>query len=409
MTIGLGFIFGNRAYLAADKRTTHLNADGSNRSYLDGSCKVFMLSSSVYAFCGGVVQATKPLMAKIIEEFSGKDLNENHIFRISQLCRDQYNTFIAAIDESLKTSTWIKDFVLSVIVAQNIAGTPRLIRYDIEDNFEPVIQSDNGAICIKSAIAPEVLWPEIQKISNTLNQKGFSPEQFIANIFLRASELDMAISPTYDLFTVSPIMEKGSYSFQKIGAGTITATISITSPVINGGKITGATFDNGNGTFRVTPEGILYASQANISGNITGSKITGTTISGGTITGATFNNGNGTFTVNSSGAVTASNINITGGSINVRNTVYVGGKIQMNPTSFNSEISFCTGVSIDSDPATQSLFFNAIGGVWAGGIRLDAPNYYAKSYGSQDISFVATDLGVVVRVNETAVGSLMFA
>ena len=390
MTMGLGFIFGDGAYLAADKRTTKLNTDGSNRSYSDGSCKIFMLSESVYAFCGGVVQATQPLIVKIIEELSGKDLNESHISRISQLCREQYKAFIDSIDEGLKTSTWVKDFVLSVIIAQNIEGNPRLIRYDIEDNFEPVIQSDNGAICIKSAIAPEVLWPEIQKILNILNQKGFSPLQFIANILLRASELDMSISPTYDLFTVSPIMKKGSYSFQKISAGTITATISITSPninggvitgselnggIINGGVITGATFNNGNGTFRVTSEGVLYATSANISGRITGSEIIGSTI-----------------TSNST--------------INVSTDVRIGSKLYIGPGgSISGGIYFNTGDgdNLTADPGgalTYTSWFKAYGlnAEIINGDRIYAGNGDTGSFKTVDGKTVTVTKGIITSI-----------
>lgn len=246
MTCGIGFIAGNRVYLGADMRITELQPDGSNGQYNDGSCKITQLSDKILVFCGGVIQATQPFKAKFLREFGGKSiLDQKDLDRITQLCRQEYDSFMQKVDDSLKNSPWLKDFVLSVIIAENSDLGPRLIRFDIEDDFKPGIQSNEGAVCIKSAITPEILWPEVERIAANMQKPGFfDPIKFISRIFKRASEMDKSISAAHNVFVIPPAA-RSSYAVQKLTAGTITATIKIESPIINGGTINGGTINGG--------------------------------------------------------------------------------------------------------------------------------------------------------------------
>lgn len=72
---------------------------------------------------------------------------------------------------------------------------------------------------------------------------------------------------------------------------------------IVGRQITGFTFDNGDGTFKVQADGTVTAKAL-------------------TLTNGTINCGNGVFTVSSAGAVSCSNITITNGSINCGNGTF---------------------------------------------------------------------------------------
>lgn len=75
---------------------------------------------------------------------------------------------------------------------------------------------------------------------------------------------------------------------------------------ITGAVITGSSFNNGNGTFKVGTDGALIASKATIKGSIT----SGSTITGATIAGGSININNGMFTVNSSGQATAKQLTL---------------------------------------------------------------------------------------------------
>ncbi len=241
MTMGIGFIINEYAFLASDKRTTNLNPDGSDGERTDGACKVFPLSERTLVFCGGIVQVTKPLSRKLIREFGRKEnLDSIDFERITTLCREQYEAFMSRVDDKLKNSPWLRDFVLSVIVVDNVVK-PRLIRFDVEDNFKPIIQTDQGALCVKSAIDPEELWPEIQRIAAKMSGNGnMDPIKFIDAIFSQASKMDGAISYAHDIFQIAPPPAKQGKQglfFQKITGGTITATIRMTSPIITGGSI----------------------------------------------------------------------------------------------------------------------------------------------------------------------------
>ena len=103
---------------------------------------------------------------------------------------------------------------------------------------------------------------------------------------------------------------------------------------ITGAVITGSSFNNGNGTFKVGTDGALTASKATIKGSIT----SGSTISGAVITGSSFNNNNGTFKVGTDGALTATKAtikgSITSGST-ISGAVIVGGSININNGMFS--------------------------------------------------------------------------
>lgn len=228
MTMAVGFIAGNYAFLASDKRTTQLNPDGSNSDFADGACKIFPLSDRILVFCGGVTAATDPLKMKLIQQFGGKKrLSSVDLERISRLCLKEYALFMSNVDEKLKASPWLRDFVLSVIIADNTVK-PRLIRFDIEDDFKPIIQANQGALCVKSAIGPEELWPEIERIVQRMQMAGsIDPVKLIDAIFLRASEMDTAISYEHNIFQIpSPVIKNGLL-FQKLTAGIVTATVEL--------------------------------------------------------------------------------------------------------------------------------------------------------------------------------------
>ena len=241
MTMAVGFILGDYVYLASDKRTTQLNNDGTDKAYTDGGCKIFPLPYKTLVFSGGIVQATQPLKIRIMREFAGKELNERDFEKIGELCQEAYENFMQRVSDELKASLWLKDFVLSVIIADN-TDKPRIIRYDIEDNFKPIVQANQGSIVVKSAIEPSILWPEIQEIAKEEGKGKFNPIAFIGKIFLRAAEMNKAISAAHDLFVIPP-STINSLAFQKIQAGTITASITIQSPVINGATINGGTIN----------------------------------------------------------------------------------------------------------------------------------------------------------------------
>jgi hypothetical protein len=119
-------------------------------------------------------------------------------------------------------------------------------------------------------------------------------------------------------------------------SNSITSTViaSINAGTIVSGTITGIEFNNGSGTFHVTPAGVLTASSANITGtivaqsgyigntaggsywSITSSGITGfgsANITGGLISGSSIYIGSsGQFQVDAAGNLNASSANITG-------------------------------------------------------------------------------------------------
>ena len=105
---------------------------------------------------------------------------------------------------------------------------------------------------------------------------------------------------------------------------------------ICGKQITGFTFDNGDGTFKVEASG----------------KVTATDL---TITNGSINCGNGKFVVTSAGAVTAEDLTITNGSINCGNgtfTVTSAGAVTANSLSSNN--ATITGGSINIQTASQT-------------------------------------------------------
>lgn len=244
MTMCAGMILNGSVFLASDKRTTQLNADGSNGIYDDLSCKILPLAPQTLVFVGGITAASNPLKAKLLNAYRGKTLEDSNFKEIAELCRQAYGDFMNNVDDKLKANVWLKDFTVSVIIGQNDNGKPRLVRFDSEDSFEPVIRTDQGSLCIKSAIEPEKLWPEVQKIAANLQLTGFDISRFFIEIFDKAASMETSISRQHDLFFLAPSpppKKHNSYAFQKLTAGTITATISIIGPTITGGTIQTAT------------------------------------------------------------------------------------------------------------------------------------------------------------------------
>ena len=107
-------------------------------------------------------------------------------------------------------------------------------------------------------------------------------------------------------------LNDGTFSF---GGGKLTYvnnTLTLTDGNISAGNITGATINNGNGTFQVAADGAVTAYNLTTVGAISsGGTISGSTISGGTIQ-VPANTQNPAFEVNSNGIMTCSGANING-------------------------------------------------------------------------------------------------
>lgn len=103
----------------------------------------------------------------------------------------------------------------------------------------------------------------------------------------------------------------------------------------------------GSAPFRVGHDGSLYATNANITGTITGSTITGGTISGGTISGGAIT---GTSITNGSAFVVDANGNLTANSLTSSNAIITGGKIAIQTSSDTVDY-----ITLNNDKATTSL------------------------------------------------------
>lgn len=188
----------------------------------------------------------------------------------------------------------------------------------------------------------------------------------------------------------------------------ITSTViaSINAGSIISGTITGIEYNNGSGTFHVTPAGALTASSANITGNIvantgyfggygtTGnywsigsSGITGVgtaTITGGQINGSSINIGSGTFQVDSSGNLNASSATITG-TITTSNLTATGGTIagftinSYELTSTNVQILSTGQISTSGQVAANNINVNGASTVPSGGIGVYGGGYFGGS------------------------------
>lgn len=161
----------------------------------------------------------------------------------------------------------------------------------------------------------------------------------------------------------------GNAVIANIDAGKITA-----------GIISGIEYNNGSGTFRVTPAGALTATNATITGAITATSgsftgaITSTsgTIGGFTIT-STYLGGSGGFTLNSSGQ-------IDGGS---GNTIFYG-KANFGGGTAGSESLIVTGAS-NFNGALTGLAITANGDLYAAGhsTTANAANGYVFTTGGR--------------------------
>ena len=151
--------------------------------------------------------------------------------------------------------------------------------------------------------------------------------------------------------------------------------------------------------FRVTPQGGLVASNANITGtiNATSGTISGNLITGGTISGTSININNGAFQVNSDGSLTATNADITG-EINATSGS-ISGNLLVGGTISSTDITGVniSGVNIDGSTITvggrillpvdggQILLGTASGG--------SATQVYIFAEGSQGIYIDTSGLG----------------
>lgn len=111
--------------------------------------------------------------------------------------------------------------------------------------------------------------------------------------------------------------------------------------------------------FRVTPQGGLVASNANITGtiNATSGTISGNLITGGTISGTSININNGAFQVNSDGSLTATNADITG-EINATSGSISGSLVTGTITAADISGVNISGVNISGSEIRGSLFAN---------------------------------------------------
>lgn len=114
--------------------------------------------------------------------------------------------------------------------------------------------------------------------------------------------------------------------------------------------------------FRVTPQGGLVASNANITGtiNATSGTISGNLITGGTISGTSIDINNGAFQVNSDGSLTATNADITG-EINATSGSISGSLVTGTITAADISGVNITGVNITGSEIRGSLFENPSG------------------------------------------------
>jgi len=175
----------------------------------------------------------------------------------------------------------------------------------------------------------------------------------------------------------------------------ITSTViaSINAGSIVSGTITGIEYNNGTGTFHVTPAGALTASSANITGTIvatagyvgntgggsywaiTSSGITGygsANITGGLISGSSINIGSGTFQVDASGNLTS-----TSGTI---------GGFTIGSTYLSSGVNFYLNAST-GDAKLNSVSIGSAG------------TYYLNSSGALSASTVTTSSSLSVGTN----------
>ena len=114
--------------------------------------------------------------------------------------------------------------------------------------------------------------------------------------------------------------------------------------------------------FRVTPQGVLTASNANITGtiNATSGSISGNLITGGTISGTSININGGTFRVDSDGSLTATNADITG-EINATSGSISGGLVTGTITAADISGVSITGSEISGGTITGTLYQNPSG------------------------------------------------
>jgi phage minor structural protein len=202
--------------------------------------------------------------------YNAQELLEKAIAELALNCHPQYKYTVKMVDLRTLPEYSHEDFTVGDmvdVVDETVApGTPRIKLYRHKYNvFKPwECELEVGDPTERLVEDLKASFDTTSFVSNTFNASGQSSGASIEDLTITNAKI-------VDL------------SADKITAGTINATISMTSPIINGGQITGASF----------------------------------------------NNGNGTFTVNAAGKVTASNIEIKGGSINVGTDVNVGNSINI--------------------------------------------------------------------------------
>ena len=153
----------------------------------------------------------------------------------------------------------------------------------------------------------------------------------------------------------------GTFSGELSG-GTISigSSNSIFKADSNGIYLGNSTFSSA--PFRVTPQGSLVASNANITGtiNATSGTISGNLITGGTISGTSININNGAFQVDSDGSLRATNADITG-EINATSGSISGNLVTGTITAADINGVNITGVNITGSDISGSVFRNPSG------------------------------------------------
>jgi hypothetical protein len=196
------FLTGSTIYLAADKRCSILEPDGTKRKLHDQMQKIKRITPVTYIAGGGLNQALDIFNDLLqVEFFNGsafkhQSLTDACIRKLIELCQLADKQFRAmGYDFPLDTTT----ISLTLI---DWSSDPRIAIFDPLNNFMPVFRSHEGAYFVKGAIAPDVFLPEIRRI-NEANISG-DPVIFLHNVFMRAAALEKTISPTFDLVFISP-------------------------------------------------------------------------------------------------------------------------------------------------------------------------------------------------------------
>jgi hypothetical protein len=364
MSMEIALVSDSMIFLAADKRCSIIEPNGTKTPIHDNMQKIKRITPQTYIATGGLNQCMSIFDGLLQAEFFNgsvfrfESLSEIGIEKITELCRISDKQFRLQGNDFPPNATTIS------IVLIDWSSGPQVGIFDPKHDYVPTFQCHNGAVFCKSAISPVEFLPELKKIHDENYSRD--PVDFFKAVFLRASEMDPSISSSFDLsyLTLKNVVDTASKGLltsfntsnyldvtlnssgyltgykivdgsiedikiinltaEKIIAGSVLIDVNmivgsgnnVFKSDTNGIYLGNATF--ANAPFRVTMEGDLYATNANITGSIN---------AGSTITGAT----------------------ITGGSINVETDLHVGNSIYVGDSEeAGKSIIFRSSASIDS-------------------------------------------------------------